>query len=136
MGQAVGRFGNYFNCEAFGKPCDIPLLKLFIPTEYRPIGYENFSYFHPTFLYESLWDIFVFLVLYFVIRKLVSTKKLADGTIFFSYLILYSIGRYFIELCRLDSVRDILGIPVAEFISVVVILFSIVSLYVVNKKKR
>ena len=77
VGQAIGRFGNYFNCEAFGKPCSIPFIKLFIPAAYRPCGYENFEYFHPTFLYESIWDILVFFVLLFVIRK-ICPRKIRD----------------------------------------------------------
>lgn len=133
IGQAIGRFGNWFNCEAFGRPCTIPFIKLFIPPAYRPAGYEDIEYFHPAFLYESLWDIFVFLILFFVIRKITGIK---DGTIFFSYLILYSTGRMFIEWCRLDSVLNIAGIPVAQIVSVVVLLISVSALLFIYKKKR
>lgn len=137
IGQAIGRWGNYFNCEAFGRPCDIPFLKLFIPFVHRPVGYEGYSYFHPAFLYESVWDILVFLLLYFVVRKFAQNKNepLADGTVFFSYLILYSVGRFFIEWCRLDSVRDFFGLPVAQLVSLVIIIISSIVLVVLNKKK-
>lgn len=137
VGQAIGRWGNYFNCEAFGRPCSIPFLKLFIPLENRPFGYEEFSYFHPAFLYESFWNIFVFLLLYFVVRKIAqNTKKpLGDGTVFFSYLILYSIGRFFIEGFRIDSVRDIFGLPVAQFVSLFSIILSVLALVAINKRK-
>lgn len=131
LGQAVGRFGNYFNCEAFGKPCSIPCIKLFIPEQYRPFGYENFEYFHPAFLYESLWDILVFLILFFVIRKIKPDGRIKDGTVFFSYLILYSIGRIIIEQCRLDSVLNIGPIPVAQVVSVLIILIGIAGLKVI-----
>ena len=134
VGQAIGRFGNYFNCEAFGRPSSIPFLKLYIPMEHRPFGYEEYSYFHPTFLYESMWDLLVFLILFFVVRKIVVFKKLSDGTIFFSYLVLYSLGRYFIEWCRLDNVRDVLGIPIAELVSILLIFIGLFSLIWVNKK--
>lgn len=136
LGQAIGRFGNYFNCEAFGKPCSIPYIKLFIPLQYRPFGFEEYSYFHPAFLYESLWDVFVFLMLFFVVRKFAALKKLSDGTVFFSYLLLYSIGRFFIEWCRLDSVRDFFGLPVAQIVSIAVIVLSSAVLLVLNGKKR
>lgn len=136
IGQAIGRFGNYFNCEAFGKPCSIPYIQLFIPEQYRPFGYENVEYFHPAFLYESLWDIFVFLILFFVIRKIRPIKEIKDGTIFFSYLILYSTGRIFIEQCRLDSVLNIGQIPVAQIVSALIILIGSASLFLLYKKKR
>ena len=132
IGQAIGRFGNYFNCEAFGKPCSIPFIKLFIPLPYRPYGYESYEYFHPAFLYESLWDIAVFLILFFVIRKITGIK---DGVIFFSYLILYSIGRIAIEACRLDSVRNIAGIEIAHIASAVLILAGITGLFFVYNKR-
>ena len=135
IGQAIGRFGNYFNCEAFGKPCYIPILGLHIPIQYRPFGYEQFEYFHPTFLYESIWDIVVFLALFFIIRKIFITKKLHSGTIFFSYLILYSIGRFFIEWCRLDSIKNIMGLHVAQVVSIIAIILSILFLIKINRKR-
>jgi phosphatidylglycerol:prolipoprotein diacylglycerol transferase len=133
IGQAIGRFGNYFNCEAFGKPCYIPYLKLYIPEQYRPYGYEQFSYFHPTFLYESIWNIIVFFLLFFVIRKLVQIKNLKEGTIFFSYLILYSTGRFFIEWCRLDSIKNIYGLHIAQVVSIATIIIATICLLYRNK---
>ncbi len=133
IGQAIGRFGNWFNCEAFGRPCEIPFIKLFIPYAYRPAGFEHIEYFHPAFLYESLWDICVFLILFFVIRKITGIK---DGTIFFAYLILYSIGRFVIEWCRLDSVLNIAGIPVAQLVSFLAVMVSITGLVLIYKGKR
>lgn len=132
IGQVIGRFGNWFNCEAFGKPCYIPFIKLFIPPEHRPFGYEQYQYFHPTFLYESIWNIFVFLILFFVVRK---NNKIKEGTIFFSYLILYSIGRFFIEWCRIDSVLNIGTVAFPQIVSLVVIIISILFLRCSFKKK-
>ncbi len=132
IGQAVGRFGNWFNCEAFGKPCSIPFIKLFIPAPYRPDGFENIAYYHPAFLYESLWDIAVFLILFFIIRKITGIK---DGTIFFSYLILYSSGRIVIEWCRMDSVLNIGGIAVAQIVSLILIFVAAAGLFLINKNK-
>lgn len=132
IGQAIGRFGNYFNCEAFGLPTELPW-KLFIPETHRPFEYINYSYFHPTFLYESLWNIAAFLILFCVIRK---QQNLAPGTIFFSYLILYSIGRFFIEYLRLDSVLNLGTIPVAQIVCVLTILVAVFCLLFLNKKLR
>lgn len=97
LAQSIGRWGNFFNYEAFGTPTDLPW-KLFIPKGARPIAYRDFSYFHPTFLYESAWDLFVFIYLYQLEKK-----EPPQGVLFFRYLLLYSIGRLFIESLRTDS---------------------------------
>ena len=132
IGQAIGRFGNWFNCEAFGKPCSIPFIKLFIPPANRPVGFSDVEYFHPAFLYESLWDLFVFFILFFIIRKITSIK---EGTIFFAYLCLYSTGRLVIEYFRIDSVLNIHGIPVAQIVSVIIISLSLYGIFYINKKQ-
>jgi len=117
IAQAIGRWGNFFNSEAFGRPTSLPW-GLFIPQQNRPYIYEFDEYFHPTFLYESLWNILVFLILFFVIKKYCFQNR---GVIFFSYLILYSIGRMFIELIRVDSVLNILNVPVAIWVCFITI---------------
>ncbi len=137
IGQAIGRWGNFFNQEAFGRPCNLPW-KLYIEPAKRPIEYAFQSYFHPTFLYESLWDILIFFALFFVVRK-AALKFLtkADGVIFFSYLALYSFGRIFIENLRVDSVLNIFGVPFALVISVLVFLISFVVLgWIVLRNKK
>jgi len=102
LAQAVGRWGNFFNSEAYGKPVpdDFPL-KLFIPRENRGYEYFNHEYFHPTFLYESIWNLLIFLFLYNV-----ASKKLYKypGLTFLLYLDLYSLGRLLIEPLRVDSI--------------------------------
>lgn len=103
LGQAIGRWGNFFNSEAFGRPTDSPW-KLFIPLERRPQGYANFEYFHPTFLYESLWDLTVFgLLLTLFFRGLQRQPPIKVGTLFLVYLAAYSLGRLWIEGLRTDS---------------------------------
>lgn len=103
LGQAIGRWGNFFNSEAFGRPTDLPW-KLFIPLERRPQGYANFEYFHPTFLYESLWDLTVFgLLLTLFFRGLQRQPPIKVGTLFLVYLAAYSLGRLWIEGLRTDS---------------------------------
>ncbi|MBI3635950.1 MAG: prolipoprotein diacylglyceryl transferase [Candidatus Rokubacteria bacterium] len=99
IGQAIGRWGNFFNEEAFGRPTDLPW-KLFISPQHRPPGYNQFEYFHPTFLYESLWDFLVFAILAFVLRPRLRSRP---GALFFCYIGLYSLGRFAIEALRLDS---------------------------------
>jgi len=99
LGQAIGRWGNFFNEEAFGRPTDLPW-KLYISPEHRPLGYAQYEYFHPTFLYESLWDFAVFVALTAWLRPKLRERP---GALFFSYVGLYSIGRFAIEALRLDS---------------------------------
>ncbi|MBD2386158.1 prolipoprotein diacylglyceryl transferase [Cylindrospermum sp. FACHB-282] len=103
LGQAIGRWGNFFNSEAFGRPTNLPW-KLYIPWERRPPNLANFEYFHPTFLYESLWDLMVFallIVLFF--RALSGRPRLKLGTLFLVYWVAYSLGRFWIEGFRTDS---------------------------------
>jgi phosphatidylglycerol:prolipoprotein diacylglycerol transferase len=123
LGQGIGRWGNFFNSEAFGAPTDLPW-KLYIPPDRRPLEYMNNSFFHPTFLYESLWNVGVFLLLLFVLVKYPRSK---DGTFIFMYLIFYSLGRLWIEGLRTDSLM--FGeIRVAQLISLVAIIFGTIGL--------
>ncbi|WP_072620031.1 prolipoprotein diacylglyceryl transferase [Spirulina major] len=103
LGQGIGRWGNFFNSEAFGRPTDLPW-KLFIPLRNRPPQWSSFDYFHPTFLYESLWNLGVFVVLLSLFFwGLRHPGALKVGTLIFAYLILYSVGRFWIEGLRTDS---------------------------------
>jgi len=99
IGQAIGRWGNFFNEEAFGRPTDLPW-KLYISPPHRPPGYTQFESFHPTFLYESLWDLAIFFVLVGWLRPRLREQP---GALFFAYIGLYSVGRFAIEAIRLDS---------------------------------
>lgn len=137
LGQAIGRWGNFFNSEAFGRPTNLPW-KLYIPPYIldengrkiprRPLGYENFDYFHPTFLYESLWDLMVFgLLLTLFFQSLKGKPRLKAGTLFLLYLIGYSLGRFWIEGLRTDSLM--LGpLRIAQVISLVGISLGLVGL--------
>ena len=103
LGQAIGRWGNFFNSEAFGGPASLPW-KLYIPPERRPPNLVNFEYFHPTFLYESLWNLMVFaLLLTLFFRALSGKPRLKVGTLFLVYWVAYSLGRFWIEGLRTDS---------------------------------
>ena len=102
LGQAIGRWGNFFNNEAFGLPTNLPW-KLFIPYEFRPGIFYLQDYFHPTFLYESIWNLFVFGILIFLFKKSTTNKLiLPSGALSCIYLITYSLGRVWIEALRID----------------------------------
>ena len=102
LGQTIGRWGNFFNSEAFGRPTDLPW-KLYIPKDRRPFEYINFDYFHPTFLYESVWNLLVFSVLMWLFIRDSRYHRLRTGSIFLVYVIAYSIGRFGVEGLRTDS---------------------------------
>lgn len=103
LGQAIGRWGNFFNSEAFGAPTDLPW-KLYIPPDSRPLAYRDFEYFHPTFLYESLWNIGVFALLLVLFFRSTNGKfSFKPGTLFLIYFASYSLGRFWIEGLRTDS---------------------------------
>lgn len=132
IAQSIGRWGNFFNSEAFGKPTDLPW-KLYIAPQYRPIPYQNNEYFHPAFLYESILDLIIFVILVLVV-KLCKTNK--DGNLALIYLILYSIARIFVEKYRIDSVLYIHGIPVAIVVSVLILFAALITLVLRNLPKK
>jgi phosphatidylglycerol---prolipoprotein diacylglyceryl transferase len=99
LAQAIGRWGNYFNQELFGRPSNLPWA-IQIDPQNRPPGFRDAEAFHPTFLYESIWDILVCLVLLFVARRFANSLK--NGDIFLLYVCLYSVGRFFVETLRID----------------------------------
>ncbi len=118
LGQAIGRWGNFFNQEAYGYPTDLPWA-MYIDGAYR----------HPTFLYESLWDLGVFLFLLWYRRR----KGIRHGEVFLTYAILYSAGRFIVEAFRTDSLM--LGsLRAAQVISVIIILSAAGIIYYRRKK--
>lgn len=103
LGQAIGRWGNFFNSEAFGRPTNLPW-KLYIPLQHRPVGYIDVEYFHPTFLYESVWNLLVFgLLMILFFGDLKRQPHLKVGTLGLVYMVGYSTGRLWIEGLRTDS---------------------------------
>ncbi len=97
IGQALGRFGNWFNQELFGGPLDAPWA-LEIDPQHRPAGYEDYATFHPTFLYESVWNLGVAGILLWADRR----WKLGHGAVFALWGVGYGLGRFWIEGMRTD----------------------------------
>ncbi len=129
LGQAIGRWGNFFNEEAFGRPTDLPW-KLYISPPHRPPEFRSAEFFHPTFLYESLWNLLVFALLVWLVRPRVGRHP---GAVFFSYIGLYSVGRFFIEALRLDSFW-VGSLRVPQLASVAGVLVSAVGLWWVLRR--
>ena len=124
LGQAIGRWGNFMNQEAHGGEVTRAFLEnLFLPEWIINQMYINGAYYHPTFLYESFWNILGFILL-LVLRRV----NLRRGEIFLTYLIWYSIGRFFVEGLRTDSLMLTESIRMAQMISVVLIVGAIAVL--------
>lgn len=134
LAQAIGRWGNFFNSEAFGRPTSLPW-KLFIPAQDRPAQYADFSYFHPTFLYESLWNLLGFIILALICRYLYSRPHKKTGYVFCGYLIWYSIGRFFIESLRTDSLY-VGSLRTAQIVSVILFAAGAALLIFLIKKPK
>lgn len=120
IAQALGRVGNWFNGELFGRPTQLPW-GVEIPLVDRPQGYESFMTFHPTFLYESLWCISVALII------LLGEKKLKNGQAFLLYIAMYCVGRFFIESLRIDAAHTIAGLRINEWVSAIVAISAFIA---------
>lgn len=128
--QAIGRWGNYFNQELFGRPTTVPWA-LEIDTLNRPDGYEAFETFHPTFLYESLWCILVAVVVIWADRRF----TMGHGRVFALYVALYCLGRVFIESVRIDTATQIAGLRINIFTAVIIGLAAVVYIAVSARRK-
>ena len=112
--QAIGRFGNWFNAELFGRPLD-SWWALSIPYKYRPRGYGLYETFHPTFLYEAIWCSLLALAL---IRF---AQNWSAGSTFAAYVGAYSLGRFFIESLRIDTAHQFAGMRINQWVSLALV---------------
>ena len=131
LAQSIGRWGNFFNSEAFGVPCDLPW-KLYIPPINRPLEFAGYEYFHPTFLYESILDFLIFILLLCLFKKLSKTP----GIVTCLYIFLYSLARIAVENIRIDSALNIYNFPIAQIVSVFLALSALVSAFCLLSEKR
>jgi prolipoprotein diacylglyceryl transferase len=120
VAQAIGRLGNWFNQELFGRPTNLPW-GLEIAPQYRPAAYATATTFHPTFLYELLWNLLVALVLVVLDRRF----RLGHGKIFTLYVALYSAGRFWIEALRVDTVNEIGGFRLNNYTSAIAFVVAV-----------
>ncbi|MFZ1362321.1 MAG: prolipoprotein diacylglyceryl transferase [Candidatus Nanopelagicales bacterium] len=127
--QAIGRFGNWFNQELFGRPTDLPWALEIAPSN-RPADYVEFATFHPTFLYESLWCLAMGFVVIWADRRF----NMGHGRVAALYVALYCLGRLVFELVRIDSATLILGVRVNVFTSVIIGLLALA--YVIISARR
>ena len=132
VAQAIGRIGNYFNQEVFGKPTDLSW-GLEIDPLNRPDGFESYATFHPTFLYELLWCLVVAVLLIKLpgFLKQITSKQ---GDIFALYILGYTLGRVWIESLRIDEANLILGLRLNIWVSLIALIAA--SAYLIASKRR
>lgn len=131
VAQALGRWGNWFNQELFGRPTGLPWA-LEIDEQHRPSGYLDQATFHPTFLYEFLWCLVAFVVIIWLDRRL----QLGHGRVAALYVMAYTLGRFWIEALRIDEVQlsDVGGLRFNQWTSLV--LFALAAAYFVWAGRR
>jgi len=140
LGQAIGRWGNYFNQELFGRPTN-NFLKMYIDPNNRPLEYLSESWFHPTFLYESIGCLIIFFILvgchwYFLKKKKNGFKSTV--LIVSLYLVLYSVLRFSLEFVRIDFAPTFIGLRWPQVMSLILILITIwfnIKIYFEDKLK-
>jgi len=132
LGQSIGRWGNYFNSEAYGVPVASQNWGVFIPAAKRVPDFANYSVFHPTFLYESVAD---FIAFWLLLTALNTVGKRRHGFTFFLYLIVYSVIRFIIEGLRVDSALNVGDFHIAGIVSIVLFVVGIIGILCVKKEK-
>ena len=131
LAQTIGRFGNYFNQELFGTPSDLPWAVEIEARIADAAGYPGYTTFHPTFLYEALWNLFITAG---VILWLEKRGKLFKGASIAVYLILYGTGRFLMELMRTDTTFRFLGLSRNGWVSVGAVIVGVVLLWWMQRR--
>jgi prolipoprotein diacylglyceryl transferase len=129
IAQAVGRLGNWFNQELFGGPTTLPW-GLQIDDAHLPAGFEPGTLFHPTFLYELLWNLAGAALIIWLDRR----WRLGHGRVFWLYVVVYTTGRLWIELVRIDPANTFLGLRINVWTSIIVGLGALVAFVVVGRR--
>ena len=132
LAQAIGRWGNYFNQELFGRPTDLPW-GLHVDEAFRPYGYATYEQFHPVFLYESVLDVGIFIALGLLWRPL--HERFRPGCIVGAYLILYGVVRVLMELLRSDPSNMIGPFRLNLVVGVLVLLTGALILIVADRRR-
>ena len=125
LGQAIGRWGNFFNQELYGAPTNLPW-KIFIDPAHRLAGYLDVEYYHPLFLYESVWNFGNMFLLLWISRRF--ADRLKNGDIFLMYLVIYPVGRFLLDFLRLDA-SMVSGININQTVMAIVAVCACTALY-------
>lgn len=131
VAQAIGRLGNWFNQELFGGETTLPW-GLEIDDAHLPPGFDSGTLFHPTFLYEMVWNLLAAAVLIWAERRF----RLRHGRVFWAYVMLYTLGRLWIELVRIDPASIVLGLRINVWTSILVFAGALVAFIVLGRRYR
>lgn len=131
VAQAIGRLGNYFNQELFGKPTTLPW-GLEIDAAHLPVGYAPGTLFHPTFLYEMIWCLLGAAALVWLERRF----RLRGGQVFAAYIMIYTAGRCWIENLRIDTANHILGLRLNVWTSIIVFALGLILFIWLTRRLR
>lgn len=132
LGQAIGRWGNYVNQELYGAPTNLPW-KIYIEPRFRVSGFEQYEYFHPLFLYESLWNLASMFFLIWLSRR--HADRLKPGDVMLTYLITYPVGRFLLDFLRLDA-SELGGINANQTFMAIVALVAAVALFIRHRRAQ
>ena len=130
LAQAIGRWGNFMNIEAHGGLVSYEYISKF-PKFIQNGMYINGNYYHPTFLYESIWNLLICIILMIILYR---KNENTDGIVISSYMVLYSLGRVFIEGLRTDSLM-IFGLRIAQVVSIIGIILGMGLIIYIKSKK-
>jgi prolipoprotein diacylglyceryl transferase len=129
VAQAIGRLGNWWNQELFGKPTDLPW-GLDIDLENRPDNYLSDATFHPTFLYEALWNLLGAGMLLLAERRF----RIRPGGVFALYVAIYCFGRFWIEMLRVDPAHELAGVRVNVWVSAVGFVLAVIAFVLIQRR--
>ncbi len=132
LGQAIGRWGNFINQELYGAPTNLPWA-IYIAPQNRLPGFQDIAYYHPLFLYESLWDLANMAFLLWLGRR--HQDRLRSGDLFLIYLIIYPVGRFFLEFLRLDP-SQVAGLDANQALMAIVAVLSTAAIVWRHRKNR
>jgi prolipoprotein diacylglyceryl transferase len=132
LGQAVGRFGNWFNEELYGGPTSLPW-GMYVSPDNRPLDSLDTTHYHPTFLYEAIWDVTVALVLLAIWGRV--WKRYRPGALAAIYLLLYAVGRFLIEGLRIDPATTLGPLRLNQAVSLFVMATAIIVLTQLDRKR-
>ncbi|MEU9207725.1 prolipoprotein diacylglyceryl transferase [Streptomyces sp. NPDC048415] len=132
LAQAIGRWGNYFNQELYGSPTHLPWA-LYIDPAHRPTDSPSVALYHPTFLYESLWDLGVMVLLLWLDAR--HHQRLRRGRLFACYVLAYTTGRAWIEALRIDHANHFLGLRLNDYVSLLLFTGALAYL-IVSRRSR
>jgi prolipoprotein diacylglyceryl transferase len=129
LAQAIGRWGNWFNQELYGRATDLPWA-VEIDAQHRPVDTPALATYHPTFLYESLWCVGVAVLVIWADRRF----KLGHGRVFWLYVAAYTVGRFWIEYMRVDDAHHLAGMRLNNWTSILVFLGAVAAIVISARK--